>query len=104
MTPQTRSFMARFAKISFERIAAARADDPDLGAVARELHSMAGEAGLLGVVEVMALARAAEQAAVELMASRTDEHRQSFACALADLEIALSGATRSVFELESKTP
>lgn len=89
----TRGFVARFAKISEERIARGRAattaSGADLEEVARELHSMAGEAGLLGVREVMALARAAEQAVLELSATRSDEGREAVRCALGDLEIAL---------------
>lgn len=91
-------FVVRFAKLSEERIArgraAASAGDGDLEEVARELHSMAGEAGLLGVPEVMALARAAEQAVLDLVAARSDDTREGLVCALADLEKALRNAVR----------
>lgn len=96
-----RSFMARFADLSERRIARGRSAAADRGAlkdIARELHSMAGEAGLLGVPEVMALARAAEQAALELARSGSGECHEALCCALTDLETAVRNATRDAVE------
>ena len=94
--------MARFADLSEKRIArgrtAAARRGADLKDVARELHSMAGEAGLLGVPEVMALARAAEQAALELARSGSGECHDALCCALTDLETAVRNATRDAVE------
>lgn len=113
--------LVRFAEISHDRIATGRRltsgggpstvapDGGTLERLARELHSMAGEAGLLGVTEVMILARAAEQAAQDLArAWRNDASggvregsRETLAFALGDLEVALKNATRAALDIES---
>ena len=93
-------FYVRFAEVCRLRIergrAAARSAEPkELSTLARELHSLAGEAGLLAIPEVMTLARAAEQAAHERAESRSDERRRSLEVALADLDVAVRNAARS---------
>jgi HPt (histidine-containing phosphotransfer) domain-containing protein len=95
-----RSFVLKFADLSGERIRAGRrcveSDGGDLQVVAREMHSMAGEAGLLGMVEVMAFARAAEQAAHALASTPSAEQRDAMIAALDDVETALRNATRGL--------
>lgn len=53
--------------------------------LARELHSLAGEAGLLGFSELLSLARAAEEAATELHSRRNEERQKALETALAKL-------------------
>lgn len=95
-----RSFVLRFADLSSARIREGRqsivARSGDLERIARELHSMAGEAGLLGLTEVMAFARAAEQAAHALAASESTDRWGAMAAALDDVETALLNATRGM--------
>lgn len=95
-------FVGRFADLSRGRIVAARATfasaSEPVGEVersARELHSMAGEAGLLGMTEVMAFARAAEQAAAALASEPSPDRREAALAALDDLETALRNAMRA---------
>jgi HPt (histidine-containing phosphotransfer) domain-containing protein len=93
-------FYARFAESCRQRIdsgrrAAASGEGKDLSTLARELHSMAGEAGLLAIPEVMTLARAAEQATHELADLRSDERRRSLEIALDDLDVAIRNAARA---------
>lgn len=99
MKDRLRGFVLRFAEVSAARIERGRRvedGDGDLVAVARELHSMAGEAGLLGMTEVMAFARAAEQAAFALASAQSPDSRDALRAALDDVETALRNATRSV--------
>lgn len=95
-----RPFVVRFAELSSARIREGRqsvgARAGDLERIARELHSMAGEAGLLGLTEVMAFARAAEQAAIALASSPSGEQRGAMEAALDDVETALLNATRGM--------
>lgn len=95
-----RSFVVRFAELSSARIREGRASigsrGGDLERVARELHSMAGEAGLLGLTEVMAFARAAEQAAIALTSDGSTERWGAMEAALDDVETALFNATRGM--------
>ena len=95
-----RSFVLRFAELSTARIREGRksvgARGGDLEGVARELHSMAGEAGLLGLTEVMAFARAAEQAAIALGSHASNEQWGAMEAALDDVETALFNATRGM--------
>lgn len=95
-----KSFVARFAEVSSARIRDGRqsvgARGGDLERIARELHSMAGEAGLLGLTEVMAFARAAEQAAIALATNASSERWGAMEAALDDVETALFNATRGM--------
>jgi hypothetical protein len=54
-------FKLRFLVTARARLARTRAPDVDMGAVAAELHSLAGEAALLEFTECAGLARAAER-------------------------------------------
>lgn len=53
--------------------------------VIRELHTLAGEAGLLGLGDVVPLARDCEKKAKALQASHTDSDAQSLVAALHQL-------------------
>jgi HPt (histidine-containing phosphotransfer) domain-containing protein len=98
-----RPFLVRFAELGAVRIREGRRTveaGADLASLAREMHSMAGEAGLLGMTEVMAFARAAEQAAHALAASpsrgTSDGATDAMSAALDDVETALRNAVRGL--------
>ena len=95
-----RAFVVRFTELSITRIRNGRSsiekEGSDLDGIARELHSMAGEAGLLGMTEVMAFARAAEQATFALASSPSADRREAMVAALDDVETALRNATRGI--------
>ena len=92
-------FLPRFTALARERVARARdvADAPggDAGAgeevlhLAREFHSLAGEAGLLGLGDLITVARAAEEAAVQLHDDRSRDRVAALHAALEVLEQAL---------------
>lgn len=96
-----RKFLPRFAALARERIrqglkVAATIDGDEALHVARELHSLAGEAGLLGLSELLSLARTAEEAATQLHASRVEPKRLALERALLDLHLAVSEVERSI--------
>jgi HPt (histidine-containing phosphotransfer) domain-containing protein len=72
-------FLHRFTALARTRLAnardAAERNDHDAVAVSvRELHGLAGEAGLLGFADIVPLARAGEDKAKRLCAERTPEN------------------------------
>jgi HPt (histidine-containing phosphotransfer) domain-containing protein len=60
--------------------------------IARELHAIAGEAGLLGLSAIVALARAGEDQAKRLRTSRSDADADALVASLTELQ----GAIESV--------
>ncbi len=94
-----RKFLPRFAALAKERIrhgleiATAVEGDQAID-LARELHSLAGEAGLLGLGELLGLARAAEVAAMQLHASRVPSKRTALEQTLLELERAVAVIAR----------
>lgn len=66
-------------RLVLARAAAARPEGPELGSVIRDLHSLAGEAGLLGLITVVPAARAAEDAAKRLRDSPPGADAAAFA-------------------------
>ncbi|MBK8215294.1 MAG: Hpt domain-containing protein [Myxococcales bacterium] len=97
-----RKFFPRFAKSARERVAlgmqTANATEGD-GALqlARHMHSLAGEAGLLGLGDLVVIARAAEEAATQLHADATQGRREGLLAALGELESAI-GRIESSFD------
>jgi HPt (histidine-containing phosphotransfer) domain-containing protein len=65
---------------------AARREQAELAKSIRELHTLAGEAGLLGLSDVVPLARDCEKKAKELQASRTEADAEVLVDALRQLE------------------
>lgn len=59
--------------------------------IARELHTLAGDAGLLGLNQVVPLAKQCEQQARRLHASRADAEVELFVAALRQLELVIEG-------------
>jgi two-component system chemotaxis sensor kinase CheA/two-component system sensor histidine kinase and response regulator WspE len=97
-----RRFLPRFAEAARERIARGSeiASSPQRGGqealqLARELHSLAGEAGLLGFTSVIKLARTAEEAATELHAARSDIKATALTNALKELTTAIEFIERN---------
>ncbi|MDB4936303.1 MAG: hypothetical protein JWP87_3275 [Labilithrix sp.] len=94
-----RKFLPRFAALAKERIhhgltVAAAVEGDNALDLARELHSMAGEAGLLGLGDLLALARNAEVAALQLHAARVPSKRTALEQALLELERAVAVVAR----------
>ena len=75
-----RSRIARGIELATERIA------DHVPAIARELHAIAGEAGLLGLTSVVALARSGEVHAKRLRTSRSDADADALVAVLAELK------------------
>ena len=70
-------FVPRFAKLARTRLdnafdAVSRRDAAGLATVVRDMHSIAGEAGLLGLRDVVPLARDGEARAKQLSAASTE--------------------------------
>lgn len=88
------AFLPRFLEAARARITRALAAVGDAerdgtAATLRDLHSLAGEAGLLGLSTVLAHARASEEKARALVAARTDDTVAALRGALGDLSRAL---------------
>jgi HPt (histidine-containing phosphotransfer) domain-containing protein len=103
-----RKFLPRFAALAKERIRVglevAEAFEGDQALVlARELHSMAGEAGLLGLGDLLSIARAAEVAATQLHASRVPSKRTALQQTLLDLLRAVVAVERQLDVAEGET-
>jgi HPt (histidine-containing phosphotransfer) domain-containing protein len=84
-------FLPQFLQLARSRLAAAlqaaaARDHLAATTTARNLHTLAGEAGLLGLHDVVPLAREGEQKARSLGASRTDADAELLADALRRLE------------------
>jgi HPt (histidine-containing phosphotransfer) domain-containing protein len=84
-------FLPQFVALARARVAAAlkaaaARDHLATTTTARNLHTLAGEAGLLGLHDVIPLAREGEQRAKSLGASRTDADAELLIDALRRLE------------------
>ncbi|MDB5213793.1 MAG: hypothetical protein JWO86_1720 [Myxococcaceae bacterium] len=105
-----RKFLPRFAALAKERIRhgltiAQNVEGDQALDLARELHSMAGEAGLLGLGDLLALARNAEVAAMQLHAARVPSKRTALEQTLLELERAVSEVAReAAADGEAKVP
>jgi HPt (histidine-containing phosphotransfer) domain-containing protein len=88
-------FLPQFRELARQRMARARSaltaqlDPPAMTAVMRELHGIAGEAGLLGLAEIVPIARAAEERAKQLRDGPAGADVGAFTQALDDLGNAL---------------
>ncbi|HEU4734580.1 MAG TPA: Hpt domain-containing protein [Kofleriaceae bacterium] len=95
-------FLPQFIKSARGRLAVAISattgrDHAATPTVVRELHTLAGEAGLLGLSAVVPLARECEQIAKTLHISRADADAEGLVAALRNLEqiIESIGATKT---------
>jgi HPt (histidine-containing phosphotransfer) domain-containing protein len=88
------TFMPKFAAVAKTRITRsielANQRTPE-GApqIAREMHAIAGEAGLLGIGNIVQLARAGEDRAKRLQASRSDADADALLASLTELKNAI---------------
>jgi chemotaxis protein histidine kinase CheA len=87
-------FLPQFAQLARDRMqrayeASARPDAPTLTTVMRDLHSIAGEAGLLGLSSIVPIARNAEEHAKRLRDDRTEAGAGAFVGALDELKTAI---------------
>lgn len=88
------SFVPRFKALAVTRlarsIAAAENRDHDgVADIARDLHAVAGEAGLLGLSSIVPLARAGEEHAKRLRTSRSEEDAAALLLSLTELKRAI---------------
>jgi HPt (histidine-containing phosphotransfer) domain-containing protein len=92
-------FLPRFAALARERTAramavATNADVAQAPSVVRDMHSVAGEAGMLGLQAVLEAAREAENAAKRF--STAPDRVEALAGALRSLDAAVSEATKDI--------
>jgi HPt (histidine-containing phosphotransfer) domain-containing protein len=90
-------FLPRFAALAGERVrraseCASSRKHELAAAIAHDLHSLAGEAGLMGLEAVTTTARSAEQAARRFGDTREEGDANGLAKCLEDLERALADA------------
>ena len=88
------SFMPRFTAVAMTRIArsielAMQRNPEGVQAIARELHAIAGEAGLLGVGNIVVLARAGEEHARRLRTTRSYADADALLASLTELKQAI---------------
>jgi len=88
------SFMPRFKAAATVRLArsielAQRRDHADATEIARAMHAVAGEAGLLGLTAIVPLARAGEEHAKRLRTSRNDSDADALLASLTELQRAI---------------
>jgi len=91
-------FVPKFLAAAYTRVdrAIAIVEQRDLDAVVeivRELHGVAGEAGLLGLTAIVPLARDGEDKAKQLRTSRSDGDLEALRAALIELRLALELVT-----------
>jgi HPt (histidine-containing phosphotransfer) domain-containing protein len=94
-------FLPPFVALARARVATALAavQQRDHGATTttvRELHSLAGEAGLLGLHAVIPLARDSEQKAKRLHVSHADEDADALVAALRELNTVIEGIGETI--------
>mgnify|MGYP001548316951 CR=1 FL=1 len=92
-------FLPRFAEAARTRLANATAatekrDPAALAAVVRDMHSIAGEAGLLGLREVVPLALDGEARAKRLSTERSDQAAAAMTETIRALEAIVEGLAK----------
>ena len=92
-------FLPQFITLARSRVAlaisaAGQRDDAASHTIVRELHTLAGEAGLLGLKDVVPLARDCEQKAKQLHTSGTEVDAELLVAALRRLEGIIEGIRR----------
>lgn len=88
------TFMPRFKAAATVRISrsielAQRRNHADAVEIARAMHAVAGEAGLLGLTAIVPLARAGEEHAKRLRSSRSDGDSDALLASLTELQQAI---------------
>lgn len=92
------AFMPRFKDLATTRLArsieiAEQRDHANIAAIARDLHAVAGEAGLLGLAAIVPLARAGEEHAKRLRSSHSDADADALVASLTELKRAIEAVT-----------
>jgi HPt (histidine-containing phosphotransfer) domain-containing protein len=87
-------FLPQFMELARERLQRARAataqlDQPTMTVVMRDVHAIAGEAGLLGLSRIVPIARNAEEHAKRLRDAGPGTDTAPFLAALNELESAI---------------
>jgi len=85
------TFLPQFVTLARSRVErvldiAMRRDHAAVGGALRELHSLVGEAGLLGLRSIVPLARDCEEKASRLRATQTEAEATALVSALHELE------------------
>lgn len=88
------SFLPRFTELARTRLARSleivtARDHAGTAAIARDMHAVAGEAGLLGLSSIVPLARAGEEHAKRLRTSRADDDADALVASLTELQRAI---------------
>lgn len=88
------TFMPKFVAIARTRVSrsielATQRTPETMPAIARELHAIAGEAGLLGIAPIVVLARASEEHAKRMRASHSDSDSDALLAVLGELQQAI---------------
>jgi HPt (histidine-containing phosphotransfer) domain-containing protein len=89
------TFLPRFTELATTRVLRSietvkQRDHAGAATIARDLHAVAGEAGLLGLQTIVPLARASEEHAKRLRVSRTDEDAETLVASLDELQRAIA--------------
>jgi HPt (histidine-containing phosphotransfer) domain-containing protein len=92
------TFMPKFAAIAKTRVArsidlAGQRTNDSATAIAREMHAIAGEAGLLGIANIVSLARSGEEHAKRLRTSSSDADAAALLASLDELRRAIELVT-----------
>ncbi|HEY5945116.1 MAG TPA: Hpt domain-containing protein [Kofleriaceae bacterium] len=90
--------MPRFKELATTRLArsieiAEKRDHANVTTIARDLHAVAGEAGLLGLASIVSLVRAGEEHANRLRRSRSDADASALLASLTELRLAIEAVT-----------
>jgi HPt (histidine-containing phosphotransfer) domain-containing protein len=96
-------FLPQFVELARDRMQrareiAGRRDAASLTAVMRELHAIAGEAGLLGLSSIVPAARRAEEQAKRLLDGDAAADGGAFTTALDELSLAIDACGSSIAE------
>ena len=88
------AFMPKFTAVAKMRVTrslelAMQREPEAVATIARELHAIAGEAGLLGVSNIVALARAGEEHARRLRTTRSEADAAALLASLTELKHAI---------------
>jgi chemotaxis protein histidine kinase CheA len=102
-------FLPQFIPVARARVAAAvaaarRRDHQAMLVVMRELHTLAGEAGLLGLGELVPLARECERKAKQLDGSRAEGDAEMLDAGLGELERMIEGIGATVAPADPERP
>jgi HPt (histidine-containing phosphotransfer) domain-containing protein len=90
-------FLPQFLSLARARVASmiarvAGGNHAEIQKIMRELHTLVGEAGLLGLGDIVSVVRDCEKKAKELHVSRTEQNTEALVAALRQLERVVEGS------------